>query len=241
MSKPTRNPSLFRFFAAGGRRIAAAGTLAVLGVALAGTAVAAPTLSPQLAPRLTGAVTWTATSGNTNHYSSIIEPYQNASQYAARAFMWSERSDAPCWGEVLFVGVSDGTSQRARASSCTEHAASRRAVSRQEPTEVITGIQVCLTEKKSSYKDRLKGVRLWGRTVDPETAALGPINGPSQTVRKHCAKWSSRVNCPSGQVAAKFKMFGISENHEGSKFTGVSLGCRAIEMKADLQPLGGGN
>jgi hypothetical protein len=72
--------------------------------------------------------------------------------------------------------------------------------------EAVTGVQVCLNDRPSSSAERMKGVRLWGRTVDPQTAALGPTNGPSETKRKHCKDWSPRVNCPTGQVAAKIRL-----------------------------------
>lgn len=237
MSTRTRtpNPSLFRLIAARGRRIAVAGTLAVFGVAAAGTVIAAPApIAAQLEPRMVGGVHWTATSGNTNSSSIVLQPSRDASLNAARQFEWSERSDSPCWAALSFSYLnSDGAGVlplRAELSRCERHRASIKTVSRHAVNEVITGIEVCLTNKSSSSKNRLKGVRLWGRTVDPETGALGPINGPSHAQRKHCSKWSGRVNCPAGQVAAKFKVFGVSDSG-GRHMQGISLGCRAVEMR----------
>ena len=228
MSTFTTPPSLFRSFAACGRRIAAAGTMALLGIAIAGTAVAAPaTLSPQveLEPGVVGAVHWTATSGETSSRSTVLEAVGNADQFAAKGFEWTERSDSPCWAELRLAALANTDGQYKRYAKCAKRVSSRKIVSRAGANEVITGLQICLTDKKSSSQNRLKGVRLWGRTVDPETAELGPINGPSHAQRKHCAQWSRRVNCPAGEVATKFRIFG------SKAMQGISLGCRAVGMR----------
>lgn len=234
MSTRTPNPSLFRLFAARGRRIAVAGGLTLLGVASTTTAVAAPaTISPQLAPRFVGPVHWTRTSGNAHYISKVLEPSEAGSQYGATSFEWSERSDSPCWAHLRFLPL-DGTlyaGKSARLNKCTKH---RQSVKKVRTDAVITGVQVCLTDKSSSSKNKLKGVRLWGRTVDPETAALGPTNGPAYAERKNCAQWSRRVNCPTGEVAAKFKVFGASDT-SGKHMEGISLGCREVEMRPAMQ------
>lgn len=235
MSTPTPNPSLFHLLAAQGRRIAAAGALAIFGLASAGTAVAAPaTIEVNLEPRLAGPVHWSATSGNTNYISTVLEPTLNASGYAARSFEWSERSDSPCWAKVGFTPLGDFDWISRRLNNCDEHRASIKRVSRGQANEAITGIEVCLTKKSSSSKDRLKGVRLWGRTIDPETGALGPVNGPAKAQRKRCRKWSGRVNCPSGEVAGKFKIFS-GANDTRPYMQGISLGCRRVEMRPAMQ------
>ena len=146
---------------------------------------------------------------------------------------WSERSDRPCWAAGGFTSIAANESSIDYAVGCTKHNASIKGVSRGELNEVVTGVQVCL----SSSDNRMKGIRIWGRTVDRETAALGPINGPAESTRKHCKEWSSRVNCPSGQVAAEVKLFGLNPGVKSSSIKGISLGCREVAMRPAAQPL----
>lgn len=231
MTTSASNPSLFRLLAFRGRRIAAAGGLMMLGLLSSGTAVAAPAqLTVKLEPRLVGPVHWTATSGETSALETILQPRENRSGYAAQLFSWTERSDSPCWAKLRFRPLGDDDFTSTTLENCDEHPASNRWVGRLGENEVITGIEICLTDKSSSALDRLKGVKLWGRAVNLKTGELGSVEGPSSAQRKRCKRKGRRVFCPSGEVAAKFKVYS-QYNASRDDMQGISLGCRKIEMR----------
>ena len=213
--------------------------LVVLGLTVVGTAAAAaPSPSLVLEPRLVGEVTWTATSGHTSPSSEVLEPSESASQLGIRGFAWSERSDRPCWIEATFTALAGSGYLKDVVATCSYHPASRKDALRGGFDEVVTGVAVCLTDRSSSTRERMKGLRVWGRTVNPETGALGPVNGPAEATRKHCkGKWSRRVNCPEGQVAAMATVYGLRFGDSTTSVKGISLGCRAVAMRPAAQPL----
>ncbi len=219
------------------RRLASG--LVVLGLTVVGTAAAAaPSPSLVTEPRLVGDVTWTATSGHTSAWSEVLEPPESASQVGLRGFNWSERSDRPCWIQAAFTALAGSGGIEAVVASCSYHPASRKSALRGGFDEVVTGVQVCLTDRSSSNRERMKGLRVWGRTVNPETGALGPINGPAEATRKHCnGNWSRRVNCPAGQVAAMATVHGFRYGYSNTSVKGISLGCREVAMRPASQPL----
>ena len=108
---------------------------------------------------------------------------------------------------------------------------------RRGKNEYITKVQVCLTDKKDSTKNKIKGIRLWGRTLNVKEATLGAVNGPDEARHTNCKKWSKKVACPDGQVATKIKVYFEKYNqgpyHEVDYgfAKGIALGCREIAEK----------
>jgi hypothetical protein len=206
----------------------------LLGLLLGAPALAAPgpLTRPEPSSRLTGPVSWTAVSGRTGADVDVIGG-RNDFQ-ALYAIRWYEDSDEPCKFQASVRHVNTSDLQSRAVEFCGGSPGSDKYVSRPAPGEYITGIQVCLTDKPNTAKDKLKGIRLWGRTLDHRRATLGPENGPAERVRSHCEEWSQRVSCPIGQVATKFKIFhsrdGAHTYDAPHGFArGISLGCREVE------------
>lgn len=208
----------------------------LLGITLGSAATAAPPkggglVRPEPAPlRLGDEVTWTAVSGETGSTEKVIGPRNR--RRAATAVMWWENKDNPCRFRVDGELLNDSSDRHAfkKEHECRGGVGDKKAVSRPADGEFITAVEVCLTDKKKSSRDKLKGIRLWGRILDRETRTLGPENGPAEDHHAHCNDgWTEKVSCPAGQVAQQVKVYFNRRPYKPGYARGISLGCRAIE------------
>lgn len=90
--------------------------------------------------------------------------------------------------------------------------------------DYIYKIQVCTTDKKDASKNKLKGVRIWARTIN-RGSKITFTNQPSklEAKRTNCKKWHKQVSCPAGQVANALKV-----HYEDNNITGLALDCRDV-------------
>jgi hypothetical protein len=184
---------------------------------------------------LSGAVTWTRVSGDTGKYTKVVGG-ENEYQ-AAYSIRWWESSDDPCKFEVYTRHLNNPDNFKSPDRSfCKGSPGDEKWAERRGKNEYITAIQVCLTDKKDSTRNKVKGVRLWGRTLDVKAAKLGPQNGPDESRHTNCKTWSKKASCPAGQVATKVKVYfekytqGPWE-HDYGFAKGIALGCREIAQK----------
>ncbi len=213
-----------------------ASAAALLGLVVASTAVAAtaPLARPVPTLQLSGPVHWTAVSGRTGQFSKTVGG--NGDIRAAKHIKWWESSDEPCQFQVGLAAV-DGNEPPRNVDDefCGGSPGSPKVVWRPAAGEFVTAVAVCLTDKADTSKDKLKGLRLWGRIVDASTGELGAENGPAENTRSHCAQWSPKVSCPAGEIATKIKVYynrqsGSATTNEHGFARGISLGCRAVEL-----------
>lgn len=210
-----------------------------IGSAPAGKANATrPVALPEPAPDksiLTGPVNWTGISGYTAP-NPIVLPAEGKDFMAAYSIQWWEDGDEACKFKLYTRQINKGTIESPEAEACSDSPGSEKWVARRGPHEYITALQVCTTDKKDTTKNKLKGIRLWGRILNPETGALGPVNTPEDQARPHCKKWHPKVECPDGEVATAITVYSemgraypAAPLHSSAK--GISLGCRKVQPK----------
>jgi hypothetical protein len=89
-------------------------------------------------------------------------------------------------------------------------------------------IQVCTTDKKKdSSKNKLKGIRIWSRTVN-DTNPVTFTDQPSEMEVKHtnCKVWHHAVACGKGQIAT-----GLQGHYtlKTRSFNGIALICNDVK------------
>ena len=177
---------------------------------------------------LDGGVTWTAVSGDTGPETKVVG--SSTDVRAAHGIRWWEHSDDPCKFRVYNRHINNGGIETPEKEWCGGGTGNEKWAERRGADEYITALQVCTTDKKDSTKNKIKGIRVWGRTLSAGT--LGPENGPDEDKHTNCKKWKSKVSCPSGQIATKIKVY--YNEHAWSSHgpaTGISLGCRDVDPK----------
>ncbi len=209
------------------KRILATSSLATLALALA--ALATPSADAAEAKSvLKGAVHWSAVSGDTGAKSETIG--SDTDVRAAYSVRWWEDADDPCKFRVYNRHINRGGIKTPEASWCGRSPGNEKWAERRSEDEYITALQVCLTDKKDSTKNKIKGLRVWGRTLSAGT--LGPENGPDEDKHTHCKKWSKKVSCGSGEIATQIKVYYNDYTRtKGGFATGISLGCRDVARK----------
>ncbi len=175
---------------------------------------------------LDGAVSWTAVSGDTGAKSRIVG--SSTDVRAAYSIRWYEDADDPCKFRVYNRHLNLDGVKTPETSWCGGSPGNEKWAERRGANEYITALQVCLTDKKDSTKNKVKGLRVWGKTLT--AGNLGPENGPDEAKHTNCKKWSSKVSCPSGKIATKIKVHYNEYQWTTHGFaTGISLGCRDVD------------
>jgi hypothetical protein len=197
------------------------------------TVVAATLLTPTVEASagnsvLDGSVSWTAVSGDTGSESKVVG--SDTDVRAAYSIRWWEDSDDPCKFRVYNRHINLGGIQEPEKSWCDGSPGNEKWAERRGANEYITALQVCLTDKKDSTKNKVKGLRVWGRTLTAGT--LGPENGPDEDKHTHCKQWSNKVSCGTGKIATKIKVYYNEYQWSSHGFaTGIALGCRDVDPK----------
>jgi hypothetical protein len=129
------------------------------------------------------------------------------------AIEWTERGDSPCWMQMHTAyreqNAATWTHQSAEHSNgaCTRHDASRKSLYLQDPSNggesprFVRSIQVCTSDKKESFDEKLKGIRIKSARYDSATNKFIPENAVEEARRNHCKEWHQEVSCPDGQAA----------------------------------------
>jgi hypothetical protein len=92
----------------------------------------------------------------------------------------------------------------------------------------VTGLQVC-TNGKSGADAKVKGLKLWGATIDAN-ATFKSLASSVSFERTNCKTWEERVNCPSGHVATSVKLI-----HNGS-IQKMALRCAKVYERSSTPP-----
>jgi len=177
---------------------------------------------------LDGAVIWSAVSGDTGPESEIIG--SDTDVRAAYSIRWWEDADDPCKFRVYNRHINLDGYKTPEASWCSGSPGNEKWAERRGEDEYITALQVCLTDKKDSTRNKVKGLRVWGRELNAGT--LGPENGPDEDKHTHCKQWSKKVSCGSGKIATKIKVYyNTYQWNKAGWATGIALGCRDVDPK----------
>lgn len=181
--------------------------------------------------KLEGDIFWTATSGNTAEKAASLGQDNDFQALYATTF-W-EDGDDPCKldASTRHLNQEDNTNVDS-TEFCPGSPGSAKVVKRSAKNEYVTALQVCVNDKKDSAKDKVKGLRLWGRIVDPKTGSLGAENGPDEGTRPNCDTWRAKVSCPAGMVASKLRVYSSRYSGSGAGVAkGLALGCRRVVRK----------
>lgn len=216
--------------------------LAVVSLAVVAHATPAPLPAPTGKPapgqpdpsgvKLEGDVIWTAASGDTAAKTANLG--QDNDFQALYAFTWWEDSDDPCKFDAFTRHLNQEDNTKVDSTKfCNGSPGNDKTVIRRAKNEYVTAVQVCVTDKNESARDKIKGVRLWGRIVDPKTGVLGAENGPEEVTHTNCKEWKAKVSCPAGTVASKLRVY--SSRYSFSDVgvgKGLALGCRRVVRRS---------
>lgn len=183
----------------------------------------------------TGETHWTAVSGYTGLVNVVLGA-SDADYQGGVSIQWFEDSDDACKVTFYTRHFNVGDSKPNGYEKCYGSSGNEKWVARRGESEYITALQVCTTDKSGdSAKNKLKGIRLWGRVLDAAKATLGPVNPPDDAIHTHCKDWSKKVECPAGEVAAQIRVYmedrvvPMQPTHSMAK--GIALGCRKVAPK----------
>lgn len=102
--------------------------------------------------------------------------------------------------------------------------------------QYVYRLQVCTTDKRDTWDDKLKGVRIWSRSVrykdykPGETPILVDESTPHEDIHKpHCDKWHKPVQCAAGEIATGLRVHYSTKNH--NPISGLALLCRKLQLK----------
>ncbi|MBV1858759.1 MAG: hypothetical protein KUG77_10135 [Nannocystaceae bacterium] len=203
------------------------------------SAVAAPTLTPiETHTELRGPTTWSQVSGYTGPRVNQLGARHR--KRALGTIRWWEDSDEPCKFWVTgkdVTGNGTGLGNAKRANFQTEFCrgntnGDQLVVGAHTEHEFLTGLQVCVTDKNNTYKNKLKGIRVFSRMYDQSQGTLSGENDPVERKLKHCKKWSQKVSCPAGKVVTQIKLYSRLTSDDGDEehgyARGIAIGCREI-------------
>lgn len=182
--------------------------------------------------KLEGDVIWTAVSGDTADKAASLG--QDNDFQALYAFTRWEDSDDPCKFDAFTRHLNQEDDTKVDSTKfCSGSPGNDKTVIRRAKNEYVTAVQVCATDKNESARDKVKGVRLWGRIVDPKTGVLGAENGPAEATHTNCKEWKAKVSCPAGTVASKLKVYSSRYTwSDAGVGKGLALGCRRVVRKS---------
>ncbi|MCU0657648.1 MAG: hypothetical protein MUF64_21015 [Polyangiaceae bacterium] len=196
---------------------------------------------PAIKP-VTSAVHKTGVSGRTG-----TEHKLGDGQFFIYALEWSERNDDPCWFRSLGIWRNKDagwnfSSPEHRVASCTEHPASRKTIYLQDPktatssSRFIRSVQVCTSEKKDSYNEKLKGIRVKSARFDPATNTFVSENAIEESYRNNCKNWEPEVTCPEGQAATAIYLQVGQVGKGTNAYNGIALQCASPEPQPPPPP-----
>jgi hypothetical protein len=91
----------------------------------------------------------------------------------------------------------------------------------------IRGIQVCTNNSGT----RVKGVKLYGATLNRSTGALTNVATPKAFDRPNCnGNWKVAQYCPAGEIATKIRV-SYDDRYANREINGLALTCREVEPK----------
>lgn len=193
-------------------------------------AVPAPSQAEATGVKMEGDILWTAASGNTAEKTANLG--QDNDFQALYAMTWWEDGDDPCKFDAFTRHLNQADNMKVDSTKfCSGTPGSDKTVIRRAKNEYVTALQVCVNDKKDSSKDKVKGVRFWGRIVDTETGVLGAENGPEEVTRTNCDTWRTKVSCPAGTVASKLRVYSSRYVNDIGVAKGLALGCRRVMKK----------
>jgi hypothetical protein len=152
---------------------------------------------------------------------------------AVLGITWWEDRDEPCKIETARIDLNTGdinkpetgldgltnlSSFKLSKKPCTP-SGDRKCAGFSSTDNFIDNIQVCTTNKKKAAKNKLKGIRIWPRTI-ASRSPLRLTDGKTKEEGKHahCRDWHRAVACPAGKIASRLPV-----HHDNSETKVIGL------------------
>lgn len=88
----------------------------------------------------------------------------------------------------------------------------------------IYKVQVCTTDKNKATDNKLKGVRVWARSIEyKKKVVLKTESAAYEAKHTGCKKWHPAVACGDDKIAV-----GVRAHYATSNFFGIALICRKV-------------
>lgn len=177
----------------------------------------------------------TAVSGHTGLEKRVGDPASDQAPGFLWKIEWSETSDHPCYFGAYTAKIANGSwvvpsAPQVYNDICQKRAASLKTVMLQMPSgesaRFIRSVQVCLSERKNSADERMKGIRVKSARLDADGRFVSD-NATESAVRTHCKQWAPEVSCPEGQAATAMhlQVGGGGTGAGSSSIRGIALEC----------------
>jgi hypothetical protein len=173
--------------------------------------------------KLEGDETITAVSGYSGGYKDVGGDGDYQGLFGIE---WWENADDPCkmTGFTHHLNTFDVKQPSTTIGACSSPG-NRKYVNVAGNADNIYKIQVCTTDKSRTNKDKLKGIRVWGRSIEYSKPLKLTTQSTAQEVKHtNCKEWHDAVACPAGQIATRLRV------HYNSEYdiTGLALICRKV-------------
>lgn len=167
------------------------------------------------------------TSGELPQYVGHNGPYQGVYGISI-----GEVTNVPCDARVMTRHINNGNQQvRSLDRSCDPNQGAFRTVEFTNQNRYVRGVQVCQQQSNG----RIKGLRILGGDIDPNTGELTIVNNTQEFSRPNCNdNWRPARTCPVGKIASRV-IFHSNATGVWSYFslTGVQLECRSVVPNTD--------
>lgn len=174
--------------------------------------------------------TWTSVSGYAAGYKTLGASGGYRGLYRIK---WWEDRDDPCKLELStrHFNTFDTNKPSVLLDSTYTHVGHQpcsspgnaKTVSLSGNTNWIYKVQVCTTDKNDTSKNKLKGLRIWARSIDRSPLSLTTQAAAEEIIHTNCNKWHASVVCPAGKIASRLRIY-----HDAAEenIRGLALECR---------------
>jgi len=165
------------------------------------------------------AADWLGTSGVTNDNKKEAHAPANM---ALRGLILREQSDKPYRLTMSFYSTLDVTHNERKevATNEADPIGTFDTGSVDLGTGVYaTAIQVCTNKKAKEDRERIKGVRLWGGTINKD-GSIAQNATPKGFAHPNCAEWHAKVSCDAKSVITNVRAY-----YGDKGFSGLQVAC----------------
>jgi len=168
----------------------------------------------------------TPVSGYAGLYDDVVPG--NSDYQGLMKLFWMEEADHPSEIQVTASHINTRTERTAQLDIQPNLSPGNgKTVELTGLDDRIYKVQVCTTNKNNTANNRLKGIRIWARTInygDPVT--LTSQTSGHEARHTNCNLWHTPQACEVGYIAV-----GLRVHNDGQSFRGIALYCRRVELK----------
>ncbi len=174
---------------------------------------------------MTGGGVWTEVSGIDHVFTRDYAP--NSSKEGLHGFTVTESADDPYSVELHMLKLCSQDCPRRESNHLRfDHPGAltfQDWTVKADEDRFVTAVQVCFNGKEDPTKKKIKGLRVWGASIDPEGKLLYESKYHEKQLN-NCTEWRNKVSCPDGKVATGARAHFVSDR---TGFSGLALWCAA--------------